>query len=313
MMGTTLEEATRAMDECALYGKTCDNMAWVSDSTPTHQTTVDSFQMEIYEVSIQQYVTFLNWLGPDSHKARCQGQVCAVTILEQENSYIAFDGTTYSVRNPDFANHPMTYVTWWGAQEYCQTLNRRLPTEAEWERAARGSQNYVYPWGFEFDSNRAMSSIAADKGIVARDSYAAGVSPYGVYNMAGNVSEWVFDWYQADYYAQMVNNPQPNPKGPISGTEKIHRGGNWDTIPLFLRSVHRLSAAPDSPTAAIGFRCVADMNAAATQPAAQPNTSSSGDTTGSAPVGAPTLAPPPTQPPSPTRTPALPPATLAPG
>ncbi len=314
MMGTTLEEANAALDECALYGKSCEGrLEWVEDSTPPHPTTVDSFDMEIYEVSVMQYVEFLNWLGPDSHKNRCQGQPCALTTQEQENSYIVYDGTTYSVRNPDFySEHPVTYVTWWGAAAYCETLNRRLPTEAEWERAARGSQDYLYPWGFTFDPQKAMSSVSENAGTVSVSSYPNGTSPYGVFNMAGNVSEWVYDWYQADYYKQQVNNPQPNPRGPVAGTERVLRGGSWDTAPLFLRSVHRLSAPPGSPTASIGFRCVGDVtNVVPAAPAASAgSTDSTTGETGAAPTmaPAPTLVPPPTQAP-----PTGPTATLAPG
>jgi formylglycine-generating enzyme required for sulfatase activity len=310
MMGTTLEEATNAMDECALYGKACTDLNYVSDSTPPHQATVDSFEMEVYEVTVQQYVTFLNWLGPNSHKTRCEGQPCAKTTQEEEYSYVQFDGTRYSVRNPDFySSHPVTFVTWWGAEAYCQALNRRLPTEAEWERAARGRDNYTYPWGFEFDPLRAMSSISENKGTVPVDSYPNGASPYGVYNMAGNVSEWVYDWYQSDYYTQQLNNPQPNPQGPPTGSQKVLRGGSWDTIPLFLRSVHRMYAAPDSPTASIGFRCVADVTSP--PPPVAPASGDAGGNTSSGesvPLGAPTLPPQPTGPP-----PSVPTATISPG
>jgi formylglycine-generating enzyme required for sulfatase activity len=312
LMGTTLDEASAAMDECALYGKTCTDLSWVQDSTPPHPTTVDSFQMEIYEVSLEQYVAFLNWLGPNGHKTGCEGQPCALTNVEDaDRSYIAFDGTTYSVRNPEFySNHPVTLVTWWGAQQYCQTLNRRLPTEAEWERAARGSQDKIYPWGFQFDTARAMSSVPEATGTVPVDSYPNGTSDYGIFNMAGNVSEWVSDWYQADYYTQQLNAPDPNPKGPISGTEKVHRGGSWDTIPLFLRSVHRQSAPPGQPSASIGFRCVASVTGQPAAPTGSSGTTNT-DTTGGA---APALPPPPTQVPLPTSTPLPgPTATLSPG
>ncbi len=296
MMGTTLEEATQAMDECQTYGKTCTDLNWVSDSTPPHPVTVDSFQMEIYEVTVTQYVEFLNWLGPLSHKTKCQGgEPCALTTQEQENSLIDFDGDTYSVRNPGFyANHPVTYVTWWGAEEYCNALNRRLPTEAEWERAARGPEGRYYPWGFQFDPLRAMSSISDQAGTVPVDSYPNGQSAYGVFNMAGNVSEWVEDWYQSDYYTQQLNSAEPNPSGPALGTEKVHRGGSWDTIPLFLRSMHRMSAAPGSPTAAIGFRCVAEATAA-TAPTAPVGAANNTTTNNAGSGGAPTLPPQPTQ------------------
>ncbi len=310
LMGTTLEEAANAADACALYNKSCDDyLAWVNDSIPPHQTTVDSFEMDVYEVSLSQYAAFLNWLGPNSHQNQCQGQLCALTDQEEANSYILFDGTSYAVRNAEFSSDlPATYVTWWGAQEYCQTLNRRLPTEAEWERAARGSENRIYPWGPTFDPQRAMSSITENAFTVPVTEYPTRASPYGVFNMAGNVSEWVYDWYSADYYTQQANNPTPNPQGPPTGDQRVHRGGSWDTIHFFLRTMHRLSQPPGQPTASIGFRCVADSGPAA-QPAAAPDDGSEG----AEPGGAPTLAPPPTQAIPPTNTPAGPPPTLDPG
>jgi formylglycine-generating enzyme required for sulfatase activity len=314
LMGTTLEEASQARDECATYGKECQ-IEWASDSTPTHQVIVDGFEMEIYEVSVTQYVAFLNWLGPNSHKNMCQGQPCALTTQEQETSYINFDGETYAVRNAEFyASHPVTLVTWWGAEQYCNTLNRRLPTEAEWERAARGAQNYIYPWGFDFDTTLAMSSIAETPATVPITTYPTGASPYGIMNMAGNVEEWVQDWYQADYYAQQAANPLPNPQGPISGTEKVLRGGSWDTIPFFLRSVHRRSLPAGQPTTSTGFRCVAESNLVGVEVA--PPANNAGQPAGAddaASGGAPTLAPAPTNPPAATRPPAGPTPTLAPG
>ncbi|NLX10057.1 MAG: SUMF1/EgtB/PvdO family nonheme iron enzyme [Chloroflexi bacterium] len=311
MMGTNLEEANQAMDECALYGKTCDDLSWVSDSTPAHQVTVDSFNMDLFEVSVTQYVAFLNWMGPNSHRNQCQGQPCVKTTVEEPNSYIEFDGSTYAVRNAAFySNHPVTWVTWWGADAYCRALDRRLPTEAEWERAARGPQNYIYPWGFEFADN-ANSSVPAAEGTEPVDSYPNGRSSFDIYNMAGNAEEWVADWYQSDYYTQQAasQNPVSDPQGPPSGAQKVLRGGSWDTIPLFLRTVHRRSAAPDQPTASIGFRCVSDDVNMAAPPAAPANQGGAGgaDSAEATPGGAPTMAP------VPTRQPAGPTATLAPG
>jgi formylglycine-generating enzyme required for sulfatase activity len=201
-------------------------------------------------------VTFLNYLGPDSHLTGCDGSPCAATTDEMESSYITFDGQTYTVTNPLYANHPVTGITWWGARAYCTAIGRRLPTEAEWERAARGPQGFTYPWGFEFDAERANSSQSDLGGTVPVNSYPASASVYGVFNLAGNVQEWVFDWYAADYYTQQATNPVANPTGPRGGDEKVLRGGSWDTGPLFLRSVHRRSERTSTPSPAIGFRCV---------------------------------------------------------
>lgn len=253
LMGTTSEEAQQAVDECALYGSTCD-IGWVTDSIPEHTVVVDSFRLELYEVSLEQIVQFLNALGPGSHADGCSGQPCALVNGDEENSYIVFDGTTYSV-NPAVNNLPATWVTWYGADAYCRSIDRRLPTEAEWEHAARGPQNLIYPWGETFDPIRANSNQANVGGTSPVTDYINGISAFGVFNMAGNVQEWVADWYAFDYYTRSA---QANPVGPETGLQKVLRGGSWDTGPLFLRSVHRRSADPSSASSAIGFRCAAD-------------------------------------------------------
>lgn len=260
LMGTTLEEAAAATDECALYGATCE-LAWSEDALPMHPVTLDAYGLEQTEVSLAQYVTFLNTLGPNGHIAGCAGQRCAITSTENTLSLIDFDGATYSVRNAAVsAGLPASMVTWYGAQAYCAALGRRLPTEAEWEHAARGPENLVYPWGFAFDPARANSSRSGADGSEPVASYADGASPFGLLNMAGNVSEWVADWYADTYYA---DSPDTNPAGPTSGTQRVVRGGSWDTMPLFLRTVHRMSADPALPFVATGFRCAADVTDAA--------------------------------------------------
>ncbi|MEL7674113.1 MAG: SUMF1/EgtB/PvdO family nonheme iron enzyme [Chloroflexota bacterium] len=307
-MGTTTEEASQAVDECALYDKQCD-ILWTQDSTPAHQVTLDPYQIEITEVTTSQYVAFLNWMGPDSHKTGCLGQPCVNTSVEQpETSYINYDGEEYSVKNPQFySNHPVTQVTWWGAEAYCNALGRRLPTEAEWEHAARGADNNYYPWGFTFDGTQAMSSIAEAPGTVPVTQFPGGASPYGALNMAGNVEEWVQDWYSATYYSELATNPTLalNPQGPISGTERVLRGGSWDTIPLFLRTMHRRSQPPGEPTAAIGFRCVSDTPG---QSLSAPLAAPGGSGSDTVPSGAPTLPAGPGDSAAP-----VPTATLAPG
>ncbi len=263
-MGTTLEEGEAAVQACIdRDGGSCTT-AMVSDSTPPHSVTLDNFQIEIYEVSVRQYINFLNYLleqNPESRpdKSGCGGP-CVLTRDVEPNSYIEFDAATqvYTVAGAEFLiDHPVIFVTWAGADAYCRAISRRLPTEAEWERAARGPANSVYPWGPEWVPENAKTSRPVQDGTVPVTSYTQGISAYGVYNMAGNVSEWTADFYQENYYT-LPEAAGPNPKGPIGGTERVARGGGWDNVPIFARTVHRMNVKPNEPRASLGFRCAAD-------------------------------------------------------
>lgn len=124
----------------------------------------------------------------------------------------------------DKSDHPVNCVDWDQAVAYCQWEGKRLPTEAEWEKAARGTDGRIYPWGNTApDCNRAQYGKCGGQ-TVSVGTKPAGSSPYGVLDMAGNVDEWVADWYDSDYYAQ---SPSENPKGPSSGQHRGARGGNW--------------------------------------------------------------------------------------
>jgi formylglycine-generating enzyme required for sulfatase activity len=153
--------------------------------------------------------------------------------------------------------HPMVNVTYAEAAAYCKWAGGRLPTEAEWEKAARGKDGRVYPWGNAFDRNLLWSSKAGigDVELTAPVGvYASGASPYGALDMAGNVWQWTSDWYQGDYYQ---NAPDSNPLGPDTGDLKVLRGGSWaDVDPKTFRTSHRFSFKPDERDDALGFRCV---------------------------------------------------------
>lgn len=273
-MGTTEDEALQAVAECVSRDSGLCTEDMVIDSYPAHEVYVDDFQMEQFEVNVQQFVSFLNILleaNPNAtappHLTACNGPCNLVTTdPDGQNSDIAFDGSQYIVRPDAFdrSEFPITYVSWQGAQAYCEALGRRLPTEAEWERAARGADNSIYPWGFQwFNDDRANTSRSGNYG---EGTWTVTTAPTGsqtedgLSNMAGNVAEWTADYYNGSLYQQRVNSGQAPPENPAittGSTLVVARGGAWDTVPLFARSVHRMDFVPNNFYPNVGFRCAA--------------------------------------------------------
>jgi formylglycine-generating enzyme required for sulfatase activity len=272
VMGTTAAEVSAAVDFCVAEGGRC-TVALGEDAFPQHTVTLSAYQMERTEVSYAQFLAFMNYLQQERgtanvHRNGCFGQPCLFTNLESQTSSVQYDSISYDVIDV-ISNLAVTEVTWFGARAYCEAIGRRLPTEAEWEFAARGaSENgtgFIYPWGNEWDPTRASARVPdgqTPSSKVDVNSFPLGASPFGMLNMAGNVAEWVGDWYDARFYGR-PEATAPDPVGPPSGTARVTRGGSWDARPFFARTMHRQEADPAEGTPFIGFRCASD---AATAP-----------------------------------------------
>lgn len=240
-----------------IMGASDSNPAVGFDETPEHEVHISTFYMDKFEVTVSQFATFLNTIG--TYDDACQETDC---VWPREiigyTSYlieVGEDDERHYEAMAGFENYPINHVSWFGADSYCQSVGGRLPTEAEWEFAARGEDGRIYPWGNDPPNNtRAVYFSSSFTDLKPVDALPDGASPYGIYGLAGSMWEWVSDWYSPTYYQ---DSPTDNPQGPEEGEGKVSRGGAWPNNNQAdrIRSTNRnwREAAFFSPD--LGFRC----------------------------------------------------------
>lgn len=217
------------------------------DEGPAREVYLSTYYLARCEVTNAQFKTFVEATG-------------YLTTAEQDGAPEKQDGIDW--RHPKGSgsdistcmDHPVVYVSWYDAQAYCAWKGKRLPTEAEWEKSARGTDGRIWPWGNVYDSGRANAWGREDgyEKTAPAGVFPQGTSPSGALDMAGNVWEWCADWYDQDYYTR---GPDKDPQGPEKGQLKILRGGSWINPGPVLRTTNRFEVLPADRGPYVGLRC----------------------------------------------------------
>ena len=228
------DEAPMAIVSAGAFRMGRDGIEALEDERPAHPVWLDDYVMDVYEVTVGRYAAFLSATGR-----------MPPMFWEQADP----------VQHHD---RPIIGVNWDDADACCRWAGKRLPTEAEWEKAARGTDNRLYPWGDQQPTpdlaNYALGArFSYGQVLMPVGRYERGKSPYGIYELAGNVWEWVQDWYEGSYYER---SPERNPQGPDHGQFKVLRGGSWSELPKYLLTYGRFKLPPSTQNSYTGFRCV---------------------------------------------------------
>jgi serine/threonine-protein kinase len=232
------------------------------DERPQHKVFLDEYWLDKHEVTNRQFERFVKATG---HRTDAEKEGRGFVYDTDSSKWVNKPGMSWrSYHNHATESHPVVLVLWNDAKAYCDWAGKRLPTEAEWEKAARGTDARKYPWGNETPDAggfyRANWGEGTDRSVWKRDeyeftapvgTYPAGASPYGLLDMAGNVWEWCADWYDKDYYGRSASY---NPQGPSTGSFRVLRGGSWGNGAWNLRAAFRLRREPSNRNDGGGFR-----------------------------------------------------------
>ena len=228
VMGTTDKQWESIINQCQLNGiRTEDCEDWYKIEKPAHTVWLDAYWIDQTDITNAMYALCVR-----------AGQ-CRRPNNDQSASHLDY------YLNDQFADYPVLYINWYQAFDYCAWAGRKLPTEAQWEKAARGAEARTYPWGEDISCLK--TNFLGASGPCLGDtspagSYPQNASSYGALDMAGNVWQWVYDWYDEGYYASP--EAKTNPGGPFSGGVKIIRGGSWNNNEMNIRSANRLRVVP---------------------------------------------------------------------
>ena len=245
-----------------------------SDEKPVHRVCLSGYYISKYEIVNKQYCKFLNAIRDEiTTKESGSGvdlyyngnPIYNLPMNDEWYDQIGMlgDADSFYVKSGK-ENYPVIEVTWYGAKAFCESYGWRLPTEAEWEKAARGTEKRKYHWGNQDPYYNGKYYANYDPGDYDSDgykytapvgSYPDGISPYGCYDMAGDVCEWCNDWYDEDYYSQ---SPDYNPQGPSTGSYRVKRGGSWYYYARSIRCAFRNGSTPSRFGNKLGFRPVKD-------------------------------------------------------
>jgi formylglycine-generating enzyme required for sulfatase activity len=247
IMGSTREqtEAAKAMEKAGPQFP-------LLHETPRFRVMLDNFYLSVCAVTNQQFARFLSEVKPPSPQLQHW-----VSWLDR---IVIWPNESHSYRVlPGFETHPLTNVTWFGAEAYCHWAGLRLPTEIEWEKAARGNDGRVFPWGYDWQPDHLCwwGSHDEKESTSPVDAFPQGCSPYGIFQMAGNVEEWCADWYQPDVYKRYASG---NLAVPRVGMGRIIRGGNClrKNKLEFRCSMRRANTPSFTNILLTGIRCAAD-------------------------------------------------------
>ncbi|MDR4498581.1 MAG: SUMF1/EgtB/PvdO family nonheme iron enzyme [Candidatus Scalindua sp.] len=225
---------------------------FIQEEMPQHTVFLDAYYIDKYEVTNAQYWKFMEYITRTGDHSKCDP---AEPINKSHIPGNPFKGYDYKYYN--YPDYPVTRIDWFDAYAYASWAGKRLPTEAEWEKAARGTDGRRFPWGNVWEIKNCN---IGPKGILTVGSYEQGNSVYGCSDMTGSVSEWCNDWYSPTYYHE---SPRKNPKGPSTKTGKrIIKGGSLFAVNVYkMRCAVRMFGEPNERNKSLGFRCAKDVEA----------------------------------------------------